>query len=304
MVGGVERADIQCLQRFGFVESHLHQGVLHRIVGSVHLGLVLSGFLAGSLGLGVLRGLGDLDLNGQVPAEKLSLRYVQLDGLVVRGGVVDFAILAQFIRCVAVPIQSFNDFFVAQRRSCAFAALRNNVLLAIRCGVMDSVIRRCTRIEHLFQILGLNGINHCVAILDLDLGVFHLVSERFLAIPLNLLPGDGQLGGGLGGYLVVPNGDVGGTGLGVALCVQNGLGPGEGIGAVGVHRGLFGIHQLGDVFGGHLSGGFFLFPQLEGLLVAVGRVGHFLYLVVLACNCLSTRLDIPADVRVLAQLFL
>ena len=115
---------------------------------------------------------------------------------------------------------------------------------------------------------------------------------------LNLLPGDGQLGGGLGGDLVVPNGDVGGAGLGVALCVQNGLGPGEGIGAVGVHRGLFGIHQLGDVFGG----GFFLFPQLEGLLVAIVRVGHFLYLV--AVDRVSALLNIPADVRLLAQLFL
>ena len=113
------------------------------------------------------------------------------------------------------------------------------------------------------------------------------------------MPGDGQLGGGLGGDLVVLNGDVGGAGLGVALCVQNGLGPGEGIGAVGVHRGLFGIHQLGDVFGGHLGGGFFLFPQLEGLLVAI--VGHILYLV--AVDRVSTLLNIPADVRLLAQLF-
>ena len=167
---------------------------------------------------------------------------------------------------------------------------------------MNSVIRRCTLIEHLFQILGLNGLNHFVAILDLDTGVCHLVSERFTAILLCLLPGDGQLGGGFGGDLVVLNGNVGGTGLGVALCVQNGLGPGEGIGAVGVHRGLFGIHQLGDVFGGHLGGSFFLFPQLEGLLVAVLRVGHILYLV--AVDRVSALLNIPADVRFLAQLIL
>ena len=164
---------------------------------------------------------------------------------------------------------------------------------------MDSVIRRCT-LEHLFQILGLNGLNHFVAILDLDTGVCHLVSERFTAILLCLFPGDGQLGGGLSGNLATLNGDVGGTGLGVALCIQNGLGPGEGIGAVGVHRGLFGIHQLGDVFSGHLGGlGIFL-AEHQSLLVAI--VIDFLHRVVLALNCLITLLDIPADVRVLAQL--
>ena len=168
---------------------------------------------------------------------------------------------------------------------------------------MDSVIHHCTLIEHLFQILGLNGLNHCIVVaLDLDTGVCHLVSERFLAFLLCLFPGDGQLGGGLGGDLVILNGDVSGAGLGVTLCVQNGLGPGEGIGTVGVHRGLFGIHQLGDVFGGHLGGGFFLFLQLEGLPVAILRVGHFLYLV--AVDRLIVLLDLPADVRLLAQLLL
>ena len=267
------------------------------IPGGVHLSFFRSDLLTGGSRVALLRGLQSHFIS-EAPAEKLVLCYVQLNFLLVRGGVVDLAVRTQFVVLVAIFFQSVNDLCVAQRRSFAFGANLNNVLLAVRCGVMDSVIRRCTLIEHLFQILGLNGLNHFVAILDLDTGVCHLVSERFTAILLCLLPGDGQLGGGLSGNLATLNGDVGGTGLGVALCVQNGLGPGEGIGAVGVHRGLFGIHQLGDVFSGHLSGGLFLFLQLEGLLVAI--VGHILYLV--AVDRVSALFNIPADVRVLAQL--
>ena len=268
----------------------------------IFLGFFRSDLLTGGSRVALLRGRQGHFIS-EAPAEKFVLRYVQLDGLVVRGGVVDLTVRTQFVVLVAIFFQSVNDLCVAQLRFSGLGSLLNNVLLAV-LGEMDSVIHHCTLIEHLFQILGLNGLNHCIVVaLDLDTGVCHLVSERFTAILLCLFPGDGQLGGGLGGDLVVPNGDVGGTGLGVALCVQNGLGPGEGIGAVGVHRGLFGIHQLGDVFSGHLSGGFFLFPQLEGLLVAVGSVGHFLYLV--AVDRVSALLNIPADVRVhLAQFLL
>ena len=287
-----------CLDRV--LNAQLTHCVVQGIPDGVHLSLALffgpralvfyAPLLRGRQGHGI----------SEAPAEKLVLCYVQLNFLLVRGGVVDgLAVLAQFVVLVAIFFQSVNDLCVAQLRFSGLGSLLNNVLLAV-LGEMNSVIHHCTMIEHLFQILGLNGLNHFVAILDLDTGVCHLVSERFTAILHLLFPGDGQLGGGPGGDLVVLNGDVGGAGLGVALCVQNGLGPGEGIGAVGVHRGLFGIHQLGDVFGGHLGGGLFLFPQLEGLLVAVLRVGHFLYLV--AVDRVSALLNIPADVRVLAQL--
>ena len=114
VVGGVERADIQCLQRFGFVESHFHQGVLHRIVGSVHLGLVLGGFLAGSLGLGVLLGLGNADVNGQVPAKRGFLRYVQLYPFAVVGTVIDIFALSRVAVAVQFVVQFVNDFFVGQ----------------------------------------------------------------------------------------------------------------------------------------------------------------------------------------------
>ena len=269
------------------------------IPGGVHLSFFRSDLLTGGSRVALLRGRQGHFIS-EAPAEKFVLRYVQLDGLVVRGGVVDLTVRTQFVVLVAIFFQSVNDLCVAQLRFSGLGSLLNNVLLAV-LGEMDSVIHHCTLIEHLFQILGLNGLNHCIVVaLDLDTGVCHLVSERFTAILLCLFPGDGQLGGGLGGDLVVPNGDVGGAGLGVALCVQNGLGPGEGIGAVGVHRGLFGIHQLGDVFGGHLSGlGIFL-AEHQSLLVAI--VLDFLHRVVLALNCLITLLDIPADVRVLAQL--
>ena len=267
----------------------------------IFLGFFRSDLLTGGSRVALLRGRQGHFIS-EAPAEKFVLRYVQLDGLVVRGGVVDLTVRTQFVVLVAIFFQSVNDLCVAQLRFSGLGSLLNNVLLAV-LGEMDSVIHHCTLIEHLFQILGLNGLNHCIVVaLDLDTGVCHLVSERFTAILLCLFPGDGQLGGGLGGDLVVPNGDVGGAGLGVALCVQNGLGPGEGIGAVGVHRGLFGIHQLGDVFGGHLGGlGIFL-AEHQSLLVAIVRVGHFLYLVVV--DRLIALFNIPADVRLLAQLFL
>ena len=267
----------------------------------IFLGFFRSDLLTGGSRVALLRGRQGHFIS-EAPAEKFVLRYVQLDGLVVRGGVVDLTVRTQFVVLVAIFFQSVNDLCVAQLRFSGLGSLLNNVLLAV-LGEMDSVIHHCTLIEHLFQILGLNGLNHCIVVaLDLDTGVCHLVSERFTAILLCLFPGDGQLGGGLGGDLVVPNGDVGGAGLGVALCVQNGLGPGEGIGAVGVHRGLFGIHQLGDVFGSHLSGlGIFL-AEHQSLLVAIVRVGHFLYLVVV--DRLIALFNIPADVRLLAQLFL
>ena len=201
---------------------------------------------------------------------------------------------------MAVFLQSCNDLFIVQFLGSPIDL--DLILLAVFiCVLIAAVFLRVLAEDGIQKLTG-DGLLllRVLFIGNSDLGVFHLKINPLIAFLLFLFPGDGQLGGGLGGDLVVPNGDVGGAGLGVALCVQNGLGPGEGIGAVGVHRGLFGIHQLGDVFGGHLGGGHFLFLQLEGLLVAI--VGHILYLVALACNCLSTRLDIPADVRFLAQL--
>ena len=273
------------------------------IPGGISPGVFRSILLTGGSRVALLRGRQGHFIS-EAPAEKFVLRYVQLNFLLVRGGVVDLAVRTQSILCVAVFLQSCNDLFIVQFLGSPIDL--DLILLAVTICVLIAAVFLWVLAEDGIQKLTGDGLRilRLLFIGNSDLGVFHLKINPLTAILLCLLPGDGQLGGGLGGDLVVPNGDVGGAGLGVALCVQNGLGPGEGIGAVGVHRGLFGIHQLGDVFGGHLGGGFFLFPQLEGLLVAVGRVGHFLYLVVLACNCLSTRLDIPADVRVLAQLFL
>ena len=219
----------------------------------------------------------------------------------MRGGVVDLAVRTQSILCVAVFLQSCNDLCVVQFLGSPIDL--DLILLAVTiCVLIAAVFLRVLAEDGIQKLTG-DGLRilRLLFIGNSDLGVFHLKINPLTAILLCLLPGDGQLGGGFGGDLVILNGDVGGTGLGVALCVQNGLGPGEGIGAVGVHRGLFGIHQLGDVFSGHLSGGFILFLQLEGLLVAI--VLDFLHRVAIAD--IGILGDIPADVRVhLAQFLL
>ena len=289
-----------CLDRI--FNAHLTHCVVQGLPDGVHLSLALFfGLLALVFYAAILRGRQGHFIS-EAPAEKLVLRYVQLDGLAVLGFVVDLAVRTQSILCVVVPIQSFNDLCVVQFLSSPIDP--DLILPAVTtCILIAAVFLRVLAEDGIQKLTG-DGLLLLGLLLigNSDLGVFHLKINPLIAFLLFLFPGDGQLGGGLGGDLVVLNGDVGGAGLGVALCVQNGLGPGEGIGAVGVHRGLFGIHQLGDVFGGHLGGGFFLFLQLEGLLVAILRVGHFLYLVALALNCLITRLDLPADVRFLAQL--
>ena len=266
----------------------------------IFLGFFRSDLLTGGSRVALLRGRQGHFIS-EAPAEKFVLCYVQLNGLVVRGGVVDLAVRAQSILCVAVFLQSCNDLFIVQFLGSPIDL--DLILLAVTICVLIAAVFLWVLAEDGIQKLTGDGLRilRLLFIGNSDLGVFHLKINPLTAILLCLLPGDGQLGGGFGGDLVILNGDVGGTGLGVALCVQNGLGPGEGIGAVGVHRGLFGIHQLGDVFSGHLSGGFILFLQLEGLLVAI--VLDFLHRVAIAD--IGILGDIPADVRVhLAQFLL
>ena len=290
-----------CLQLGGgsIVNIQLVHCVVQSIPDGISLGIFRSILLTGGFFFALLRGRQGHFIS-EAPAEKLVLRYVQLNGLVVRGGVVDLAVRTQSILCVAVFLQSCNDLCVVQFLGSPIDL--DLILLAVTvCILIAAVFLRVLAEDGIQKLTG-DGlcILRVLFIGNSDLGVFHLKINPLIAFLLFLFPGDGQLGGGFGCDLVVLNGDVGGTGLGVALCVQNGLGPGEGIGAVGVHRGLFGIHQLGDVFSGHLSGlGIFL-AEHQSLLVAI--VLDFLHRVVLALNCLITLLDIPADVRVLAQL--
>ena len=301
----VKGACIDCLLQFcqsGFIGGHAAGSLVQSFPQSLVLDLVLGGFLVGSLG-GALLGLGDADINGQVPAECGVLVHSQLYPLTVVGTVVDIAAL----NGVAVVVQLGNDLSVGQLIGAGGVdldgvlpdgAILGSLGVGVRAVLYAAGVLAALFLQHLVQL----GVGQGLAVAKLDFRKHHIGGDVCPSFLLCLFPGDGQLGGGLSGNLATLNGDVGGTGLGVALCIRNGLGPGEGIGAVGVHRGLFGIHQLGDVFSGHLGGGLFLFLQLEGLLVAVGRVGHFLYLV--AVDRVSALLNIPADVRLLAQLFL
>ena len=305
----VKGACIDCLLQFcqsGFIGGHAAGSLVQSFPQSLVLDLVLGGFLVGSLG-GALLGLGDADINGQVPAKRGFLRYVQLYPFAVVGTVIDIFALSRVAVAVQFVVQFVNDFFVGQLIGAGGVdldgvlpdgAILGSLLVGVLAVLYAIGILAALFLQHLVQL----GMGQGLVVIELDIRKHHIGGDVCLFVVLNLLPGDGQLGGGFGGDLAIPNGDVGGTGLLVALLVQILLGTGEGVAAIRIQGGLFGIHQLGDVFGGHLGGGLFLFLQLEGLLVAVGRVGHFLYLVVLACNCLSTRLDIPADVRVLAQL--
>ncbi|WP_394806108.1 pentapeptide repeat-containing protein [Faecalibacterium duncaniae] len=300
----VKGACIDCLLQFcqsGFIGGHAAGSLVQSFPQSLVLDLVLGGFLVGSLG-GALLGLGDADINGQVPAECGVLVHSQLYPLTVVGTVVDIAAL----NGVAVVVQLGNDLSVGQLIGAGGVdldgvlpdgAILGSLGVGVRAVLYAAGVLAALFLQHLVQL----GVGQGLAVAKLDFRKHHIGGDVCLSFLLCLLPGDGQLGGGFGGDLVVLNGDVGGADLGVALCVQNGLGPGEGIGAVGVHRGLFGIHQLGDVFSGHLSGGFFLFPQLEGLLVAI--VLDFLHRVAIAD--IGILGDIPADVRVhLAQFLL
>ena len=300
----VKGACIDCLLQFcqsGFIGGHAAGSLVQSFPQSLVLDLVLGGFLVGSLG-GALLGLGDADINGQVPAECGVLVHSQLYPLTVVGTVVDIAAL----NGVAVVVQLGNDLSVGQLIGAGGVdldgvlpdgAILGSLGVGVRAVIYAAGVLAALFLQHLVQL----GVGQGLAVAKLDFRKHHIGGDVCLSFLLFLFPGDGQLGGGSGGDLVVLNGDVGGAGLGVALCVQNGLGPGQGVAAIRIQGGLVGIHQLGDVFGGHLGGGFFLFLQLEGLLVAI--VLDFLHRVAIAD--IGILGDIPADVRVhLAQFLL
>ena len=267
------------------------------------LDLVLGFFLAGSLG-GVLLGLGDADLNGQVPAECGVLVHSQLYPLAVVGTVVDIAAL----NGVAVVVQLGNDLSVGQLIGAGGVdldgvlpdgAILGSLLVGV-CAVLYAIVVLAVLFrQHLVQL----GVGQGLAVRKLDFRKHHIGGDSCFSVFLKLFTGDGQVGGGLDGDGAAGDGDVGGAGLLVALLVQILLGTGQGVAAVRIHGGLVGFQQFGDLLGGHLAGlGLFL-AEHQSLLGAGRIVLDFLHLVAIAD--VGVLGGIPCDVRVhLAQFLL
>ena len=268
------------------------------------LDLVLGFFLVGSLG-GALLGLGDADINGQVPAECGVLVHSQLYLLAVVGTVVDIAAL----NGVAGIVQLGNDLSVGQLIG-AGGVDRDGVLPdgailgSLGVGVLAVLyaigVLAARFLQHLVQLGAGQG---PAVIRKLDFRKHHIGGDSCFSVLLKLLTGDGQVGGGLDGDGAAGDGDVGGAGLLVALLVQILLGTGQGVAAVRIHGGLVSFQQFGDLLGGHLAGlGLFL-AEHQSLLGAGRIVLDFLHLVAIAD--VGVLGGIPGDVRVhLAQFLL
>ena len=268
------------------------------------LDLVLGFFLVGSLG-GALLGLGDADINGQVPAECGVLVHSQLYLLAVVGTVVDIAAL----NGVAGIVQLGNDLSVGQLIG-AGGVDRDGVLPdgailgSLGVGVLAVLyaigVLAARFLQHLVQLGAGQG---PAVIRKLDFRKHHIGGDSCFSVLLKLFTGDGQVGGGLDGDGAAGDGDVGGAGLLVALLVQILLGTGQGVAAVRIHGGLVGFQQFGDLLSGHLAGlGLFL-AEHQSLLGAGRIVLDFLHLVAIAD--VGVLGGIPCDVRVhLAQFLL